>query len=95
MSIVFINPAFAEPTDVEIDWIIEGQSKSLIVSPDIESEKENMDNVEVKKNENESLKIAIEQESYEDFITGSGYTIGDKIITIESEEGQILNKMLI
>ena len=95
MSIVFINPAFAEPIDVEIDWIIEGQSKSLIVSPDIESEKENMDNVEVKKNKNESLKIVIEQESPEDFVTGSGYTIGNKIITIESEEGKILNKMLI
>ena len=95
MSIVFINPAFAEPVDVEIDWIIEGQSKSLLVSPDIESEKENNDNVEVDKNENESLNIIIEQESHEDFITGSGYTIGDKIITIESKEGKILNKMLI
>ena len=95
MSIVFITPAFAEPIDVEIDWIIEGQSKSLIVSPEIESEEEDMGNVEVEKNENESLKITIEQESYEDFITGSGYTIGDKIITIESEEGKILNKMLI
>ena len=95
LSIVFINPAFAEPVDVEIDWIIEGQSKSLLVSPDIESEKENNDNVEVDKNENESLNIIIEQESHEDFITGSGYTIGDKIITIESKEGKILNKMLI
>ena len=93
MSIVFINPAFAEPVDVEIDWIIEGQSKSLLVSPDIVSEKEN--NVKVDKNENESLNIIIEQESHEDFITGSGYTIGDKIITIESKEGKILNKMLI
>ena len=95
LSIVFIHPAFGEPVDVKIDWIIEGQSNSPLVSPNIESEKENKDNVEVKKNEKESLKIIIEQDSYEDFITGSGYTIGDKIITIESEEGQILNKMLI
>ena len=95
LSIVFIYPAFAEPVDVEIDWIIEGQSKSPLVSPDTESEEENKDNVEVKKNKNESLKIVIEQDSQEDFITGSGYTIGDKIITIESEEGKILNKMLI
>jgi len=95
MSIVFINPAFAESVDVEIDWIIEGQSKSPLVSPDTESEEENKDNVEVEKNKNESLKIVIEQDSQEDFITGSGYTIGDKIITIESEEGKILNKMLV
>jgi len=93
MSIVFINPAFAEPVDVEIDWIIEGQFNSPLVSSNIESEKENVDNVKV--NKNESLKIMVEHESYEDFITGSGYTIGDKIITIESEEGKILNKMLI
>ena len=93
LSIVFINPAFAEPVDVEIDWIIEGQFNSPLVSSNIESEKENVDNVKV--NKNESLKIMVEHESYEDFITGSGYTIGDKIITIESEEGKILNKMLI
>ena len=30
----------------------------------------------------------------EDFITGSGYTIGNRIITIDSEEGQALNKLL-
>ena len=93
LSIVFIYPAFAEPVDVEIDWIIEGQFNSPLVSSNIESEKENVDNVKV--NKNESLKIMVEHESYEDFITGSGYTIGDKIITIESEEGKILNKMLI
>ena len=51
LSIVFINPAFAEPVDVEIDWIIEGQSKSPLVSPEIESE-EDMGNVEVEKNKN-------------------------------------------
>ena len=29
MSIFFISPAFAEPVDVEIDWTIEGQPKSI------------------------------------------------------------------
>ena len=39
--------------------------------------------------------ILTEIEPLEDFITGSGYTIGGRIITIDSEEGQILNQMLI
>ena len=34
-------------------------------------------------------------EPYDDFITGSGYTIGDRLISIDSEEGQILNQILI
>ena len=29
MSIVSISPIFAEPVDVEIDWTIEGQLKTI------------------------------------------------------------------
>ena len=30
MSIVSISPIFAEPVDVEIDWTIEGQTKTIV-----------------------------------------------------------------
>ena len=30
MSIFLISPAFAEPVDVEIDWTIEGQPKTIV-----------------------------------------------------------------
>jgi molybdopterin converting factor small subunit len=40
---------------------------------------------------NNSLDVDV----FEDFVTGSGYTIGDRIITIDSDEGQILNQILI
>ena len=44
MSIFFISPAFAEPVDVEIDWTIEGQTKT-IVNPSIsEPINQNQDN---------------------------------------------------
>ena len=36
MSIFFISPAFAEPVDVEIDWTIEGQPKSIQANYDVD-----------------------------------------------------------
>ena len=98
MSIFFISPAFAEPVDVEIDWIIEGQSK-IVLNPALSEpskENENIDkNIIDEQIKKESIIISTESEAFEDFITGSGYTIGTRLITIDSEEGQILNKMLI
>ena len=35
-----------------------------------------------------------ETKEFEDLITGSGFTVGTRLITIDSEEGQILNQML-
>ena len=97
ISILSINPVFAEPVEVEIDWIIEGQSKTIVnTSTEPVEETQNNDVYQFDEQNNEkSIKIATESEDFEDFITGSGYTIGDRIITIDSEEGQILNKMLI
>ena len=96
MSIFFISPAFAEPVDVEIDWTIEGQSK-IVLNPALtepSKENENMDkNIIDEQIKKESIKISNESEEFEDFITGSGYTIGTRLITIDSEEGQILNKI--
>jgi len=97
-SIFFTNFAFAEPVDVEIDWIIEGQSNIITNPYSPEFVKENQDNDvnEIDEQNNDaSIKISTETEFFEDFITGSGYTIGDRIIAIDSEEGQILNQILI
>ena len=97
LSFLSISPVFAEPVEVEIDWMIEGQLKTTVnTSAEPVEETQNNDVYQFDEQNNEkSIKIATETEDFEDFITGSGYTIGDRIITIDSEEGQILNKMLI
>jgi len=91
MSIFLISPVFAEPVDVEIDWTIEGQQKTNLTSEFVEDTKET-----IKKNHDDNLSTPpSEPEIYQDFVSGSGYTIGDRIITIDSDEGQILNQILI
>jgi len=92
MFIFFISPVFAEPVEVEIDWTIEGQPKNNLIKSEIVDES----NTNVNQNtDNDLPKISTETQMAQDFITGSGYTIGDRIITIDSEEGQILNQILI
>ena len=97
MSIVSISPIFAEPVDVEIDWTIEGQPK-IIVNPSTEKSIEDNLGIDVntinEKIQEKSLEVSTETEEFEDLITGSGFTVGTRLITIDSEEGQILNQML-
>ena len=93
MSIIFINPVFGEPADIEIDWVIEGQplgspmtsKTSVDDSPAIEDQISNF-----LSSENE-----IFHDVAEDYITGSQYMLGDNKITIDSKEGQLLNRLLI
>ena len=97
MSIFLISPAFAEPVDVEIDWTIEGQPKTTVNPSTDESIEENSGidvNTINEKNQKKSLVASTETEEFEDLITGSGFTIGTRLITIDTEEGQILNQML-
>ena len=97
MSIFFISPAFAEPVDVEIDWTIEGQPKTILNSSTEEYIEDNYDidvNTINEKIQKKSLEASLETKEFEDLITGSGFTIGTRLITIDSEEGQILNQML-
>ena len=98
MSIFLISPAFAEPVDVEIDWTIEGQPKP-IVNPSTEESIEDNLGIDVntinEKIQKKSLDTSTETQEFEDLITGSGYTIGTRLITIDTEEGKILNQMLI
>ena len=97
MSIVSISPIFAEPVDVEIDWTIEGQPK-IIVNPSTEKSIEDNLGIDVntinEKIQEKSLEDSTETKEFEDLITGSGFTVGTRLITIDSEEGQILNQML-
>ncbi|MDC0155126.1 hypothetical protein OAI83_02100 [Nitrosopumilus sp.] len=92
-----ISPAFAEPVDVEIDWTIEGQPKTTVNPSTDESIEENPGidvNTINEKIQKKSLVASTETEEFEDLITGSGFTIGTRLITIDTEEGQILNQML-
>ena len=97
MSIVSISPIFAEPVDVEIDWTIEGQPK-IIVNPSTEKSIEDNLGIDVntinEKIPEKSLEASTETKEFEDLITGSGFSVGTRLITIDSEEGQILNQML-
>ena len=97
MSIVSISPIFAEPVDVEIDWTIEGQPK-IIVNPSTEKSIEDNLGIDVntinEKIQDKSLDTSTETKEFEDLITGSGFSVGTRLITIDSEEGQILNQML-
>ena len=43
MSIFLISPVFAEPVDVEIDWTIEGQPKTIANPSTEESIEDNYD----------------------------------------------------
>ena len=94
MSIASIGPIFAEPVEVEIDWLIEGQTKITAPSSTIEP----IDKIPIVDEQNNNFVDDIgltDSEPYVDFITGSGYMIGNRIIDIDSKEGQILNQILI
>jgi hypothetical protein len=94
MPIIFINPVFGEPVEVEIDWIIEGQTKIIKPSSVVEPIDE-ISNTDEQKNGLIDDVDLTNLEPYDDFITGSGYTIGNRLISIDSEEGQKLNQILI
>ena len=85
--IVFTNSVYADDSEIQIDWLIEGeldqQSATSKESEIISNYKENIEN-------SKSTKPI-----YDKFITNNQYSIGDYKITINSEEGQILNGMLV
>ncbi|RMW37597.1 MAG: hypothetical protein EA447_05450 [Nitrosopumilus sp.] len=85
LPLILVNPAFAQSTEIQMDWLIEGQLEEKTVTT---QEAEIVSNYEE----------LVEKEAkpvYEKFITGNEYSVGDSKITIESEEGQILAGMLI
>ena len=99
LSVGLTNSTYAEPEDVEIDWVIEGQIPKVESVPTDESDvnlipensslfEEQIENFILPENK-------ISDEIAEDYITGSKYMLGNKEITIDSREGQFLNKILI
>ena len=90
---------FAEPMDVEIDWIIEGQIPTVKSEISIKSNAEpNVENNSILENQIDSFlspQNKISENIAEDYVTGSDYWIGNHEITIDSKEGQLLNQLLI
>jgi len=81
------NIAYADDAEIQMDWLIEGQvDKQSVTSQELEI---------ISSYELVSKNTALSKPIYEKFITDNKYSIrGDKI-TIDSEEGQILNGALI
>lgn len=87
--IIFVNSAYAEETKIQMDWLIEGQLEKQNITKEefqIVSSYE-----ELAADENTQTQKPV----YTEFITNNKYSTGDYVITIDSEEGQILNGVLI
>jgi len=91
LPIFLTNFVFAESDDLEIDWIIEGQ----IEIPISESSSTGTSITDQQIDNFASSNDDVFTDVYDDFITNSGYMMGDEKITINSKEGQLLNQILI
>jgi hypothetical protein len=94
LSIFFVTPVFAEPVEVEIDWIIEGQSV-ISKSESSEMKTENSLIFEEQIDNFLSNDKPVNYDVSEDYITGSKYMVAGRVISIDSKEGQLLNQLLI
>ena len=95
ISFGLTDTIFAEPVDLEIDWIIEGQ---IPPTPSEINTKSNIENDSIIKEQINNFLFPqnkISEDVAEDFITGSGYMIAGRTINIDSKEGQLLNRLLI
>ena len=85
--IIFANPVYADNSEIQMDWLIEGELDEQSITTKeykiISNYEENIDDLKSTK------------PIYDKFITNSQYSIGDYKITINSEEGQILNGVLV
>ena len=83
--IFLVNTAYADDTQIQMDWLIEGEIDKQSVT---QKEAEIVSSYEELVSENK-------KPIYDKFITNNEYSIGDYKITIDSEEGQMLNGVLI
>ncbi len=83
--LVFVNPVYGQPSNIDIDWLIEGQ-----MSP--QTDFENSIEKDLLFNSDNLLDT---EEVLTEFVTKNQYSIGKDSINIDSEEGDILNKALI
>ncbi len=95
ISFGLTDTIFAEPVDLEIDWIIEGQIPPTQSEINTESDIENDSIIEEQINNFLFPQNKISENVAEDFITGSGYMLAGREISIDSKEGQLLNQILI
>lgn len=95
ISFGLTDTIFAEPVDLEIDWIIEGQIPPTQSEINTESNIENDSIIEEQINNFLFPQNKISENVAEDFITGSGYMLAGREISIDSKEGQLLNQILI
>ena len=84
--ILITNPAYADNTEIQMDWLIEGQ----INEQNISSKESELISGYVQDENLKSTKTV-----YDKFITTNQYSFGDYKITIDSEEGQMIAGMLI
>ena len=85
----FISSAYADDTEIQMDWLIEGQIAEKQITSD---EDKIISNYE---EDIENDLIQSQKTIYKKFVTNNEYSIGDFKITIDSEEGQILNGVII
>ena len=83
--ILITNPVYADNAEIQMDWLIEGQTNEQSISL---KEYEIISGYADKNLE--STKTV-----YDKFITNNQYSLGDYEITIDSEEGQVIAGMLI
>ena len=87
--ILFTNSAYADETKIQMDWIIEGQINDQSVTS---KESEIISNYEELVDE-QNIKSA--KPIYDKFVVNNQYSIGDYKVSIDSEEGQILNGVIV
>ena len=86
LPLVFlVNTAYADDTQIQMDWLVEGEIDEHSVT---QKEAEIVSSYEELVSENP-------KPIYDKFITNNEYSIGDYKITIDSEEGQMLNGVLV
>ncbi|MGY5150003.1 MAG: hypothetical protein ACW9W3_08050 [Candidatus Nitrosopumilus sp. bin_68KS] len=87
MSVIFITiPVYADDSEIQMDWLIEGE---------IDEQSSTKQEAEIVSSYEELIKKESAKPIYDKFITNNQYAMGDYKITIDSEEGQILNGKLI
>jgi len=81
--LVFVNPVYGQPSNIDIDWLIEGQ-----MSPQTDLE----NNTDLSLSSDNLLDT---KEVLTEFVTKNQYSIDENTIDINSDDGEILNKTLI
>ena len=83
--LMFVNPAYGQSSNIDIDWLIEGQMPH-------QSDSQNNTEIDLSLSSDNLLEP---KETPTEFVTKNQYSIGENSIDINSDDGEILNKTLI